>query len=233
MRKIFIFSSIRTSIPGKTLAFLVGLAGTALTASATPVTVQDLGMAQHEVVNMTSSTLGTYSVYAGIIDLSVNGVATDGFCIDPFHWSVTGPQSYNTEDLATAPKSPVNGMGAASALEIEQLWGHFYSHTMTAQDAAGLQIAIWEIVGGVNFHLNSSPDYGASSMLAWVTSNPNPSAAALIAVTGPGQDYVIPGTTPHIVTVPDGGETAMLLGIGVLGLVAVRIKSRSSLDAKS
>ena len=221
MKKVY-SNILRKIASGKSLGALL-FAAAVYQASATPVTVQDLGVAQNEVVNMTSSTLGTHSVYAGVIHLLVNGVATDGFCIDPFHWSVTGPQQYNTEPLANAPKSPINGMGAASALEIEQLWGHFYSHTMSDQDAAGLQIAIWEIVGGVNFHLNSPSDYGASSMLQWVNSNPNATAASLLAVTGPGQDYVIPGSEPHT-RVPDGGQTAMLLGSALAGLGLMRSK---------
>jgi hypothetical protein len=192
-------------------------------ASAVPVTVQELGVGANEIVQMTSSTLGTHLVYAGVLNLTVNGVATDGFCIDPFHWSVSGPQEYNTEALADAPKSPVNGMGAANALKIEQLWSHYYSHDMGNEDAAGLQIAIWEIVGGLNFHLDSAPDYGAGSMLEWVNANPNATAASLIAVTGPGQDYVIPIATPNTNTnVPDGGQTALLLGAGLAGLAIMR-----------
>jgi len=202
--------------PGKTLV-AVGLVAATYQASAVPVTVQELGVGQNEIVEMTSSTLGTHWVYAGILHLSVNGVATDGFCIDPFHWSVTGPQPYNTAPLASAPKAPVSGMGAAEALQIEQLWGHFYSHTMSNQDAAGLQIAIWEIVGGLNFTLDSAPDYGAAAMLQWVKDNPNATPANLIAVTGPGQDYVIPG-------VPDGGTTALLLSSGLAALGIMRSK---------
>jgi hypothetical protein len=225
MRNKLKFSILRTFTPGRILAGLV-LAATVYQSQATPVTVQELGVGANEVVEMTSSTLGTHWVYAGILNLSVNGAATDGFCIDPFHWSASGPQAYNTESLALAPKAPVNGMGAADALQIEQLWTHFYSHDMTSQDAAALQIAIWEITGGVNFHLDSALDYGAGAMLEWVDNNPNASAADLIAVTGPGQDYVIPGQPDfsRIPNVPDGGQTALLLGCGLAGLAMMRSK---------
>ena len=216
MTKKLYSNILRTLAPGKLLV-AVGLMTAIHQASAVPVTVQEMGVGQNEVVQITSSTLGTAWVYAGIIHLTVNGTATDGFCIDPFHWSVTGPQPYNTEPLASAPKSPVNGMGAASALKIEQLWGHFYSHNMSNQDAAGLQIAIWEIVGGLNFQLDSAPDYGASTMLQWVSNNPNATPANLLAVTGPGQDYVIP-------CVPDGGTTALLLGAGLAAMAIMRSK---------
>jgi hypothetical protein len=226
------FSILRTSAPGKILAGFF-LAATIYQSQATPVTVQELGVGPNEVVEMTSSTLGTHWVYAGMLNLSVDGAATDGFCIDPFHWSVSGPQPYNTEPLASAPKAPVNGMGAADALQIEQLWTRYYSHNMSSQDAAGLQIAIWEITGGLNFHLDSSLDYGAGAMLEWVDNNPNAAAADLIAVTGPGQDYVIPDQPgfSRIPNVPDGGQTALLLGCGLAGLAVMRskfLKARAS-----
>jgi hypothetical protein len=201
--------------PGRVLGVLLGLAGFTFHAAATPVTVQEIGLDSYEVVQMTSSTLGTHWVYAGTLDLLVNGNATQGFCIDPFHWSITGPQQYNTEPLAAGPKDPVNGMGPVKATQIEQLWAQYYSANMSNQDAAGLQIAIWEIVGGSGFQLNSGNDYGASSMLAWVIDHPQAPAANLIAVTGRGQDYVIPN-------VPDAGETIVLLGMGLAGIALMR-----------
>jgi hypothetical protein len=97
--------------------------------------------------------------------------------------------------------------------------------TMSNQNAAGLQIAIWELVGGSNFQLNSSLDYGAGDMLAWVNNNPTAPNADLIAVTGPGQDYVIP-------SVPDGGETVLLLGCGFAGLFVMRFKFGANRFAK-
>jgi hypothetical protein len=221
MKKLY-SNILRTFAPGKTL-LAIGLTAMAYRASAVPVTVQELGVGANEIVQMTSSTLGTANVYAGILNLSVNGVATDGFCIDPFHWSIAGKQDYDSEPLADAPKAPVNGMGAASATKIEQLWAHYYSHTMSNQDAAGLQIAIWEIVGGVDFHLESAPDYGAGAMLDWVSANPDALGANLIAVTGPGQDYVIPNTSnPPPPNVPDGGETALLLSASLAALAIMR-----------
>lgn len=208
---------LRMRIPGKALVLAATLAVLAFRADAVPVTVQELGVGPNEVVEMTSSTLGQHWVYAGIIDLKVNGIATDGFCIDPFHWSITGPQTYNTEDLSVGPKPPGSPMGAATALKIEQLWAQYYSHTMSNADAAGLQIAIWELVGGAGFHLDSSLDYGANAMLAWVNQHPDATAANLIAVTGPGQDYVIPGFN-----CPDSGMTVLLLGFALAGLIAAR-----------
>jgi hypothetical protein len=60
---------------------------------------------------------------------------------------------------------------------------------MKNNKAAGLQIAIWEIVGGDDFSAIGK-DYGASRMLAALRSYSGP-GAGLIALTGPGQDYVV------------------------------------------
>ena len=38
-------------------------------------------------------------------------------------------------------------MGSAHAIEIEKLWAAYYSPTMDNQDAAALQVAIWESLG--------------------------------------------------------------------------------------
>jgi hypothetical protein len=226
MSKNMYINMLRTFLPGKSRVAVFGfMAFGLLQAAAVPVTVQEMGIGANEVVQITSSTLGTASVYAGIVDLQVNGVAMDGFCIDPFHWSIPGLQSYNTETLGAGPKAPGGPMGAATALKIEQLWAQYYSVGMSGQNAAGLQIAIWDLVGGANFQLDSSPDYGAGDMLAWVNNNPTASAADLIAVTGPGQDYVIPNgpNIPHF-SVPDGGTTALLLGMGLISLIIMRSK---------
>ena len=196
----------------------------AVSLTATPVTVQEVGIGANEIVNITSSTLGdNLNVYAGVIDLLVNGAPTAGFCIDPWHWSISGPQPYDLVPLAGAPKSP-GPMDAATALKIEQLWQHFYAPGISGADAAGLQIAIWELVDlsitSASFSLNSSPDYGAGGMITWVDSNPDAPAANLVAVTGGGQDYVI--------SAPDGGLTAVMLGIGLLSLSWFRRRMRAA-----
>src|SRR5437868_14936609 len=64
----------------------------------------------------------------------------------------------------------------------------FYSPNMSQKNAAGLQLAIWEIVGGSSFQVIGK-DYHASEMLTVLHSYTGP-GANLIALTGPGQDYV-------------------------------------------
>lgn len=213
---------------------LIGLLAFAVNAHATPVTVQELGIGANEIVTIKSSTLDSgnaVQVYAGVVKLKVNGVATDGFCIDPFHWSISGVQSYTLEPLADGPKAPTStstgGMGATTATKIEQLWQQYYSPTITNANAAGLQIAIWDLVDGAlsggTFQLVSTNDYGAANMLTWVNGHSTAPTAAVVAVTGPGQDYAIAGS------VPDSGSTALLLGVGLLAIgFGVRESSRKA-----
>jgi len=191
-------------------AAAIGLSALAsISLHGTPITVVEEGAGANEVVNVSSSTLGdNLWVYACAIDVLVDGITTTGFCIDPWHWSLGGTMDYDAEDLASGPKV-ADGMGAATALQIEQLWEEYYTPDISNSVAAGLQMAIWDLVsasvgaatGGEYWYtLNSGDDYGASAMVAWVEANPTATAADLLAVTGPGQDYVIaasalPGAT--------------------------------------
>ncbi len=192
------------------------------------LTVAELGVNPNQVVNVTIDTLH-YSggVYAGVNQLLINGTdRVNGFCIDPFHFSSSQSLPYRVVALANAPKDdPISlgGMGAGAALLIQRLWGTYYSPTMTASTAAGLQIAIWELVGGSAFHLNSVNDYGAGGMLASVESPGYTGPVAnLVALTGNGQDYVVEN-------VPDGAVTALLLGLALLGLHLTQSKFSVSL----
>ncbi|HEY4300855.1 MAG TPA: VPDSG-CTERM sorting domain-containing protein [Candidatus Didemnitutus sp.] len=221
------------TIVSKVLATLVaGSSLVALSLRADPVTVQEVGVGANETVYINSTGpngLGTnLHVYAGVLDLKVDGVATAGFCIDPWHWSGSGPMAYQTEDLSLAPKAALSGMGTTAATQIEQLWAAYYTPSISNVNAAALQIEIWTIVdnaiyGGTNFKLdlvdNSATDVtnAINSMANFLTTNQGAATADLIAVTGPGQDYVI-------ARVPDGGVTLSMLGLGLVGLLAFRRK---------
>ena len=85
----------------------------ALTAlRAQTLTVEEDGIGANEIVNISSSTLGNNLwVYACAIDMLVDGLQTQGFCIDPWHWSLDGQMTYTPESLALGPKNP-GPMGA-------------------------------------------------------------------------------------------------------------------------
>jgi hypothetical protein len=183
----------------------------ALAIHAEAIFVEETGVSPNEIVGINVTNFYTGRVYAGINNLLVDGVAMKSFCIDPFHWSRNSP-GYNYVPLADAPKEHL--MGAAKAEEISKLWAMDYSPHMTAPQAAGFQIAIWEIVGGSDFSLVlGQSDYGASVLLQDVA-NYHGNGARLIALTGPGQDFCV--------QVPDSGTTLGFLAMTLLCLVFVR-----------
>jgi hypothetical protein len=219
------------------------VAGFSAKVSATGVTVTDVTDWSGEgaqVVDLNLPYLG-YSggIWDGINTLQITEGPTtstvSGFCIDPFHFSLGGPQAYNTIALASAPKYP-GPMGAATAKEIEELWTEYFPTAETTPTvAAGLQVAIWELVVDAAAAANGETpsyymtvignDYGAAADIAWVDAYGSTVAPAdLIAVTGPGQDYVIPGPPSPYPQVPDGGTTLVFLGSALAGLQGLRAK---------
>ncbi len=123
---------------------------------------------------------------------------------------------YKFVPLTKAPEAPFT-LSASEAIEISDLWAMFYNPGMKENKAAGLQLAIWEIVGGDDFSVIGK-DYGASLMLAALRTYSGP-GAGLIALTGPGQDYVVltppgqgvestPTPRPHSTPTPTPHSTA-------------------------
>ena len=196
----------------------------ALAAQATPLTlgetvqVQEVGFGPHETATITSSTLGTLTTGAGILKLVVDGMAYNAICIDPYQFSSSSAQSYTVADLATAP---VPAMGAAAALTVEKLWADFYSTALVNPTvAAGLQLAIWETVAGSNFSVSGS-DFGAAGMIT--SANALSGTANLLALASAKfQDYVV--EVPP--SVPDGGSTVLLLGLGLIVLALIARRQR-------
>jgi hypothetical protein len=116
-------------------------------------------------------------------------------------------------------------LNAFTATEIEDLWAMYYSPTMSSPSAAGLQIAIWELVSSNAVATGNLPAADAISVTSIYDSVAasdldslstfNGSPANLLALTGPGQDYVI-------AAVPDGGETFLMLVLTLGALVVAR-----------
>lgn len=198
------------------------LAAALLASPARAVTVDNLGIFG---VQVTVTVAGYYGgpINAGIDKLVVDGVAMDGFCIDPWHPVLATSTGYEFRDLALAPKPP-GPMGATEAAEIAKLWAMAYSPTMSNKQAAGLQIAIWEIVGGSNFSVIGK-DCGASVLLANLQNYSGPSAN-LIALSGPGQDYVVLTPPSHFAentpSTPDSGSTLLLSAMSFAAAILLR-----------
>ena len=192
------------------------LSAVSLLGSAQALTVQELGVSPGETAGISVAGFYTGDVSVGILKLVVDGVAADGFCIDPYHFSLSSSSEYQFRSLADAPKLP-GTMGAIKAEAVSKLWAMAYSPNMTSEEAAALQLAIWETIAGDNFSVLGN-DYGASFLLQRLESYSG-NGANLIALSGPGQDYVTP--------VPDGGSTLIFLALAAAGLVCVQLFARS------
>ena len=232
-------------ISRKLIGFLAAtsILGTISLRAVTMVSVQQTDVGANEIVYVSSSGAAfvgfSWEVYAGVLKLDVNGVPTDGFCIDPWHWAASGLLTYNVESLASAPKSAtddstLNPMGAAAAKQIEQLWAKYYSPGIDNVTAAAMQIKIWEIVDKAVTNGTFSLDYigdgsdptadgvlavqvntALSQMDSFLSTFPGAPTAHLEALTNSlGQDYVV--------SVPETGATAVLLGVAFAGLCVSR-----------
>ncbi len=199
----------------RTLSVVTAL-GLAATISAQAHLVDDFGVRTGAPAHISLSTGFNGFVGAGILKIQVDGVQMDAFCIDPFTMALRSSPGYKFVPLTKAPEAPFT-LSASEATEISDLWAMFYNPGMKENKAAGLQLAIWEIVGGDDFSVIGK-DYGANLMLAALRSYSGP-GAGLIALTGPGQDYAVltppgqvdestPTPRPHSTPTPTPHSTA-------------------------
>ena len=209
-----------------TLAIIFGalLTLTAQAASANPVTVQNTGTSPGVILNVSISGFYTGGVYVGVENLLVDGVLYQGFCIDLHRFASSSSLEYTIDPLAS---SPLHGpaIGETTANLIKEMWAQYYAGALTdANTAAGLQLAIWSVIMGVDdwTWLNSADHYGADEMIAWANTHDGPLAdlVALNRTDGSSQSYAIQG-------VPDGGATVMLLGGALMALGVLRRKFRA------
>jgi hypothetical protein len=195
------------------LAF--SLAG-AMSASAA-LSVAFNNVSPEQVVNLQVSSPIAYSgdVYAGIYNLTVDGVATAGFCIDVQRHSITS-SDYSYATLASAPNPSSGPMYGNAAVNIEKLWAAYYGAAAadsSGVQAAALQVAIWEQValGNGGYTVIVSGNDQVTSLANIMTGNLGNliAQADLRALVSPsGQNYVVPVPEP----------TTMIAGAGALGL---------------
>lgn len=160
-------------------------------------------------------------VYAGIYNLELDGVSYDSFCIDFEQWAPPKNTTweYEVKDL--------DKLFTATVVEdVNKLWHNYFYEGMTGQQAAGLQIALWEVTTGTtdynlgtgDFHLTNGNDFGAGDMLSSLGTLTVPIHTSLVAVThGDKQDYLVNAPVPE-------PSTMLLMGAGLLGTMAYRRK---------
>lgn len=148
-------------------------------ASAALVSIQEVGVSN----GMSSGRLvlpidaRTLDYWAGLQKLVIDGSKNVlAFCVDPWEWSSSSAQSYQTNNLSTI-------FGTPKAKMIGELYSEAYSSTLLPGNqggnlnAAAFQLALWEIIA-----------------------DDNPALTGLQANLNGGLVHVVPGTNASLVT---------------------------------
>jgi len=195
----------------------VGLAGV-MSANAVTLTFDGVSPEEDVTLQVTGAfTLGPGGYQAGIYNQTVDGVATPSLCID-LDRDISGGETftdYGYTDLALAPLTPAGPMGFAAATDIEKLWAAYYPvASMNNQDAAALQVAIWEDIAAnmgtytLTVSGNDPVTTEAASMLASLDGLTD--QADLQGLVSPtGQNYVVAAPEPTT-------AGCFMLGLGAL-----------------
>ena len=213
------------------VAILAASLATAMTASATMVTYN--GTAPGQVIPVTISGVGTVSGWAGVYNLTVDGVATPSFCIDVYRdiQSGQGAGNYQYASLDTAPLAPSGPMGLAAAVNVEKLWAAYYASATSLSnpnrnyDSAVLQLAIWEeIAVGSGHTVSGSGTYQTDAQALLLTLGSLTAQADLVALVEPPpgdthtlQEFVVP--VPEATTMIAGALLLLPLGASTLRIL--------------
>jgi hypothetical protein len=174
-------------------------------AGASDITFNGLAYNKAVQINHESSTL---NVLAGafLIDIDNGGVNQVAYCVDLDHWL------YSPWTATFGPVTSVNN-GLAAAY----LYDHFAGTVKSDVAAAGLQVAIWEVVEDCGKGLNlSSGDFQLSGADDVRGAAQNFLAALPADVSGytTGSFVLHSGVSPQSqnLIVPEPGTTALLVG---------------------
>jgi len=224
------------------LKLAILMAGLAIASSATAsitVTIDSVNPGGIVTLDVKDTGSGTANfdggVYAGVYNLTVNGVATPSFCIDVAHDVYFGEtfHDYSYATLSDAPDTPAGPMGSAHAAVIEKLWAAYYGEATTGPNkafyAAALQLAIWESEGSASYGNNlgytiTASDYPGYSGITveagdMLANLPHLTAEAGLEalVSADGQSYVVAVPEPTtliagaLLLLPFGASTLRIL----------------------
>jgi hypothetical protein len=177
------------------------------------------------------------------------------FCIEMTEFIQNGPTNLTMIPLADAPAQAsgpnVGGMGATSAMLIEELWGKYINTVLnppagltTSQAAGAFQLAVWKLEydgkdpfgtpGSVNFGKgyveatahNASDATILSTAGNWINSlSLNPSSgdlANLVALSGPNfQDQVGQVNQANQIVTPEPSSNLIWLVVAAIGIYPI------------
>jgi len=133
------------------------------------VYVKEVSVSPGQSVSFVSSGLDASST-AGVYNLYLSGVAgvpaswtpylsgnVQSFCIDLYNYSSTSTKLYDIMSLDDTPDTPAGPMGSVRAGYLARLFDMYWTPSLTAANAAALQIAVWEIVDEQHGVANPDP----------------------------------------------------------------------------
>ena len=184
------------------------------------VSVAYVNVSGGTVVIYTPEYTGGINVYTGVYNIKVNGIATPSFCIDTVEESSTAANPYIVAALKDAPINSGPTMGATKAADLSKLLGAYWTNSLSNAEAAGLQLAVWEIVAenSMNsYNVTSGTFYAADgavrnqAKIYLDTLSSLGCAGSFLALTNDGlQDYVVRVPVPGAILL--GGIGVSLVG---------------------
>lgn len=192
------------------------------------VDVQYTHVGPKKAVNIQSTWTSYTSVYAGVYNLKVDGVAMQSFCIDLQDLASTNTHTYEVKALKDAPDEGFGPMGQAKAAALSELlarnWDDIGSSDVAA---AALQLAVWEVVSDFG-----TAGYGLDEGTFKTTSYVDEVNALLGSISGtiPATDYFFAALSSGchqdfvVRAVPVPG--AALLGFLGLGTAGMKLRRR-------
>ena len=225
------FASKVTRLVSTGLLMGASLLGVAHADTTVQVSETGLGLGQYTGGLQLPIQASAANFWAGLQTIKVTDGASSSsfqaFCIDPYQWSSGTPSTYTQTSF-----SPT--FDATHIANITKLFNYAYASATTNLNAAALQLALWEVAnddgnlltGGVKQTANTYASLvtATNSLLSSYGAYAGPSLYNLTFYkSGAQQDFVTVSAVPE-----PGTYGMMLVGLGLIGTIALRRKNRNS-----